>query len=248
MEIYGIIISLIAGLSTVIGSLFIFFRIKQENIDKFITFSLSLSLSIMILLSVVELFPESFFNLINTYHINGIYISLVCLLIGFLLINSISKKISKYTTSNNLYRVGILSAIALMLHNIPEGIATYLSTYTDLSLGIKLGISIMLHNIPEGIAIAVPIYYSTGNKIKAIKHTFISGLSEPLGALLAYLFLTRFVSQNLISIVLIVVSSIMITLSIEDILPQAKKYKNDKFIIYGFIIGIILFFINYLIF
>ncbi len=248
MKILGILISLIAGLSTTLGTIFIFFNIKEDKIDKFITFSLSLSISIMILISIVELFPKSFFSLINHYGIYGIVLTIICIIIGFILINYLNKKITKYTTSNDLYRVGILSAITLMLHNIPEGIATFLGTYTDINLGIKLGLSIMLHNIPEGIAIAVPIYYSTRNKKKAILHTLISGLSEPLGAIIACLFLTRFVSYNIISIVLITVATIMITLSIEDILPQAKKYKKDKYIIYGLIIGILLFIINYFVF
>ncbi len=82
--------------------------------------------------------------------------------------------------------------IVLILHNLPEGIATFLSSYHNTSLGIKLSIAIMLHNIPEGISIAVPIYYATKNrKKKAIKATLLSGLSEPVGALLAFVFLKK---------------------------------------------------------
>ena len=96
----------------------------------------------------------------------------------------------------------------------------------------------MMHNIPEGIAIAVPIYYATNSKYKAIKNTLISGLSEPLGALLAYLFLYRFISDTMISIILLFVAGIMISISINDIFEEARNYSN-KYTIIGFVVGLI---------
>ena len=137
--------------------------------------------------------------------------------------------------------------IVLILHNLPEGIATFLSSYHSIDLGLRLSIAIMLHNIPEGISIAVPIYYATGSRKKAIKSTLISGLSEPLGAILAYVFLKRFVSELMISIVLIVVAGLMITLSIQEMLPRALKYKENKWIYLGLIIGTILVIVNVMI-
>ena len=61
----ALLISTIAGLSTVIGGLIVFLKIK--NIDKFITFCLSFTATIMIGISILELFPESFFTLLNKY-------------------------------------------------------------------------------------------------------------------------------------------------------------------------------------
>lgn len=93
---------------------------------------------------------------------------------------------------------------------------------------------------PEGISIAVPIYYSTGSKKKAIRDTFLSGLSEPIGAILAYVFLKKYISELLVSIILIVVAGLMITLSIQEMLPKAMEYNEKKSIYLGFIIGIII--------
>ena len=129
--------------------------------------------------------------------------------------------------------------IALMIHNIPEGILTFLTSSVDIKLGVKLSIAIMMHNIPEGIAIAIPLFYSTKSKIKAIKNTLISGLSEPFGALLAYLFLYRFMSNTLIGVILLFVAGIMISISINDIFEEAKKY-SGKNILLGIFLGIIL--------
>ena len=136
--------------------------------------------------------------------------------------------------------------LALMLHNLPEGIATFMSAYKDVSLGISLGIAIMLHNIPEGVSIAVPIYYATGSYWQAIKKTLISGLAEPLGAILAYIFLAQFITDSLISIVLMFVAGLMITLSINELLPEALKYRKEKYLIYGLLSGIIIIVLNHL--
>ena len=128
--------------------------------------------------------------------------------------------------------------LALIIHNMPEGVLTFLSSTIDIKMGIKYGLAIMLHNIPEGIAIAIPIYYSTRSKIKAIKFTLISAISEPLGALLAYLILYKYISNLMISIILLFTAGLMISISINDIFKESQKY-SKKSLIKGLIIGII---------
>ncbi len=247
MEIIGpLLISTIAGLSTVLGSLVIFFKIKEQNITKFITFCLSFSIAIMIGISISELIPESLFQLINGGVGKGLFISIISLLIGIFLIKVVIVFIDKQKkNTTSLYKLGILSMIALMLHNFPEGIATFLSAYQDMDLGLKLGIAIMLHNIPEGISIAVPIFYATQSKKKAIQKAFISGLAEPLGAILAFLLFKKFITDTFISIILLLVAGIMITISIEEIYPEIKKYKENKWFYIGIFIGIVLLLINH---
>lgn len=248
MNILGpILVSTIAGLSTVLGAFVIFFHWKEEHISKFITFCLSLSLAIMIGISITELIPESTFYIITDFKLaKGIFVCLFSFTIGIFLIYWLNKKIDAHSLEHHdLYKLGILSMFALMLHNLPEGIATFMSAYKDMDLGIKLGIAIMLHNIPEGISIAVPIYYATKSKKEAILKTFISGLAEPLGAILAFIFLSRFVTDTLISIVLLFVAGIMITLSIQKLFPEALKYKENKFIWFGLGVGGVLTFLNH---
>jgi len=247
MEIIGpLLISTIAGLSTILGSLIIFLKLQEKHINRFITFCLSFSLAIMIGISITDLIPESTYIIISNYKLfKGLLICLITFIVGIILILWINKKITREEWgTKDLYKLGILNMIALMLHNLPEGIATFMSSYKDINLGIKLSLAIMLHNIPEGISIAVPIYYATGSKREAIKKTFISGLAEPLGALLAFIFLHKYITYKLISIVLIFVAGIMITLAIDELLPQALKYKENKYIILGLIIGLIVIVIN----
>lgn len=251
MEIIGaLLVSTIAGLSTVIGGFVIFFKFKEQNINKFITFALSFSLAIMIGISITDLIPESTFILLQNYGVGkGIIYSSLSFLIGVILINVIHKKIENAELNkNDLYKLGILNMLALILHNFPEGIATFMSSYKNINLGIKLSIAIAFHNIPEGISIAVPIYYATNNKKEALLKTFLSGIAEPIGALIAYIFLSRYITDSLISIILILVGGIMITLAIEVILPKAKEYKLKMYLYLGFIIGLILILFNYFMF
>ncbi len=248
MEIIGpLLISTIAGLSTVLGGIVIFFNLKKENITKFITFCLSFSLSIMIGISITDLIPNASFVIISNFKlVKGIIICLIVFIVGAFSINLVNNKIDKLSSKeNNLYKLGILSMIALMLHNLPEGIATFMSSYQDINLGLKLSLAIMLHNIPEGISIAVPIYYATKKRKDALKKTFISGLAEPLGALVAYLFLAKYINDVFISIILLIVAGIMITLSINKLLPQALKYNENKYISLGLIMGILVILINH---
>lgn len=243
----ALFISTFAGLSTLIGGFIVFAKFKDR--EGFISFALSFSLSVMICISVFDLIPESFKTLVNIYGIPWtIILGISVFVCGRLLVNVINAKVEKYKKSNNLYRVGILSMIALMVHNFPEGIATFMTAYSDVSMGISLGIAIMLHNIPEGISISVPIYYSTGSKGRGLLYSFLSGLAEPLGALLAFIILKRFISDVTISMVLILVAGIMITLAIEEMLPEANKYQKHKQNMFGLILGLILVLINVLLF
>ena len=236
-----LLVSSIAGFSTLIGTIPIFIKINNKNINRFITVFLSFSIIIMIGISITDLIPPSYFYIINQYALfKGTFIAILTFLLGGGLITLISLKIDKIGLKNNdLYKLGLLNMIALMLHNLPEGMATFLSSYTDINLGIKLSIAIMLHNIPEGISIAIPIYYATNNRLLAIKNTLISGLAEPLGALLAYLLFKNIINSLIISIILMLVAGIMIFLSINKIYKETIKYNEYKYIKYGFLMGIL---------
>ena len=232
MEIFGpLFLSLLAGLSTMIGTLFIY--IKFRNKDKFIIFSLSFSFTIMILISIFDLIPQSLTYLLNYYKFNGIVFFIVCFIIGYYIVIILNKMIRNNDT---LYRIGILSTISLMLHNIPEGITVFMSSYVNIKLCLKLFLAILMHNIPEGISIAIPIYYSSNSRRKALIFTLISGISEPLGALISFLFLKNYINHLFISLILSFVSGLMISLSMNDIY-QEIRYDDYKYI--GYLSGVV---------
>ena len=234
---WPLILSSIAGFSTLLGYFFIYLPVKKVN--EFIPFALSFSLSVMIMISVFDLIPSSI-PFIGNNLIKSILIFVIFFTLGIILVHILNKLIEREKGKSNLYRLGILSFIALVLHNFPEGILTFMSTYKDFSLGLSLCLSITLHNIPEGISIAVPMYYSTSNKWEAFKITLLSALAEPLGAIVAFCVLKNHITNEMISVVLILVAGIMISLSINKMLPEARGYQKKKPLYYGFILGIII--------
>ena len=146
-----------------------------------------------------------------------------------------------------LYKVGFISMIAIILHNIPEGIATFIATSSDITLGISLAIAIAMHNIPEGISISVPIYYSTNSRSKALLYTGVSALSEPFGAILAYLFLRNIMNDIILGILFSLIAGIMLQISFCELIPTASKYNYKKYFYLFFVIGIIFMLIKFLI-
>lgn len=245
--VYSLLISSFAGISTLLGGLVVYFKFKDKK--SFIAFALSFSLSVMISLSIFELLPDSFITLSSRFGLLvGIIFTTVMFLVGKFLVTKINKKLALLQNKDNLYRVGLLSMIALMLHNFPEGIATFMASYNDLSAGISLGIAIMLHNIPEGISISVPIYYATGSKKRGVIYSLISGLAEPLGAILAFIVLKNYINDVTIALVLVIVAGIMITISINEMLPEVNSYNKKNISILGMIIGVILVIVNLLLF
>jgi ZIP family zinc transporter len=104
-------------------------------------------------------------------------------------------------------------------------------------VGFVVALSIAIHNFPEGIAVSVPIYHATGSKKKAFGYSFLSGLAEPMGALIAYLFLMPFWTSSIDGFVLAAVSGIMVFISLDELLPSAEKYGEHHISIAGLVTG-----------
>ena len=227
-----------------IGAIIIFVT-KKEN-TKLLVFALSFASTIMIGISITDLIPTAYSFLNKHYTLPVI---LLVILLGIIFTFLIDKYIpeTKQNTSS-LYKIGIFSMLAICLHNIPEGIITFISSYEDLTLGISLTIAITLHNIPEGISISLPIYYSTKSKFKALLYTFISGISEPIGGLIIYLLLGKYINDFILNFILLFVAGMMSYLGIVKLLPEALKNKKYKLTILSIITGICILLINHFIF
>lgn len=238
---YSFLVSGFAGLSTMIGCIFLFFK---RGSKKILISSLSFAAGVMCCVSFTDLLPSSL-TMLKTYYLD--FPSFLFCAIAFSMGVLFSMLIDKYLPEQNekivenqgkLYRIGIISMLAIVLHNIPEGIATFMTTTTNISLGITLAIAIALHNIPEGISISVPIYYATGSKKKAFFYTLISGLSEPLGAFLAYLFLSPFVTDFMMGLLLSLIAGIMTHISFYELLPTSLSYHDRKRTVISFLVGV----------
>jgi ZIP family zinc transporter len=155
---------------------------------------------------------------------------------------------SEVLKKRHLLRMGMFSALAIAIHNFPEGLATFTATLKDPSLGIAIAVAIAIHNIPEGIAVSVPVYYATENKRKAFRLSFLSGLAEPLGAVIGYLILMPFLNDVLFGVLFAAVAGIMVFISLDELLPAAREYGEAHLSIYGLISGMIVMAISLLLF
>ena len=244
------LLTLFAGLATGIGSALAFFTKKTNKI--FLCSALGFSAGVMIYVSFMEILPQGITSLTNDLGKTGSLIGIISFFVGILLIGIIDKlvpsegnpheikdveDIDTPSSSKHLLRLGLFSALAITIHNFPEGIATFMAALSNPGLGLSIAIAIAIHNIPEGIAVSVPIYYATGDKKKAFKYSFLSGLAEPLGGLIAFLFLMPFLNDTILGIVFAMVAGIMVFISIDELLPAAHKYGEHHITIYGFIFG-----------
>ncbi len=228
--IVSFLITTFAGLSTMIGIIPIF--VSNDKAEKIIPSSLLFASGVMLTISFLSLIPEGFALFCESNFIfPSILFTAIFVVVGIIFSSKISKKIEEKLSSNYLYRLGIVTVIALIFHNIPEGITTFLSS------------SLALHNIPEGISVAVPIYFATGNRKKAIVFTFISGFSEMIGAVLAYLFLAPFITNFVLGIILSMAAGIMIHISIYELLPSSFKYPLNAKVLLFFLIGVFVMFL-----
>ncbi len=153
----------------------------------------------------------------------------------------------KHTKHNaKLMRMGMFTALAIAIHNFPEGLATFLAALEDPSLGIPIAIAIALHNIPEGISVSVPIFYATGNRKKAFFYSFLSGLAEPVGAIIAYGVLRFFVGgdagvipSEVMGILFGGVAGIMVYISLDELLPTSRAYGKGHDSLFGLVAGML---------
>lgn len=255
-------LTLFAGLATGIGSLIAFFASRTNT--KFLSLSLGFSAGVMIYVSMVEIFVKAKDALVAAKGVQmGNWVTVIAFFCGMILIAAIdrfvpkqgnpheSKKLEEASSAakdDSLLKMGTFTALAIAIHNFPEGIATFTSALQDPALGIAIAVAIAIHNIPEGIAVSVPIYFATGSKKKAFKLSFLSGLSEPVGALAAYLILMPFLNDVMFGIIFAAVAGIMVFISLDGLLPAAKKYDEGHLSIYGLIAGMVVMAISLLMF
>lgn len=265
--IFAFALTLFAGLATGIGSLIALFA-KRTN-TKFLSVSLGFSAGVMVYVSMVELFAESKNTLIAVHGDKlGSWAAVFSFFAGIALIALIDKFVPDYENPHELHaveemenpnlqnhhhdkklmRTGLVTALVLAIHNFPEGIATFMSGLQDASVGIPVAVAVAIHNIPEGIAVSVPIFYATGDRKKAFKFSFLSGLAEPLGAVIAFLVLRPFMSVTLNGIIFAAVAGIMVFISLDELLPSAHEYGEHHLAIYGFISGMAVMAVSLLLF
>lgn len=261
----ALILTLAAGAATGIGGALVLFKKKLSS--NFLAGALGLSAGVMIFISLAELFPEAQAEIMATGSLrHGESFVLLAFFAGMGIITLIDFLIPDYEnpheasglsldaktaavgvleqTGNEkaLQRLGLMSALAIAIHNFPEGIATFIGALNDPQMGAGITFAIAIHNIPEGIAVAIPIYYATRSKGKALLYATLSGLSEVIGALLCLAVTVLFGVEltgvgPVFPLILAAVAGIMIYISLDELLPTAEKYGKHHIAIAGVVGG-----------
>ena len=213
---------------------------KFINREGVISFFLGLSASSMISISLFDLIPSAFGIISSRYNAFVAFVGVLLSIFIVYFILYIFKKKSPLLKNNDLAGVGALSALSIIIHNFPEGIASFFTSYNSIKSGIRLSFAIMMHNIPEGIFVAFPTYLSSGSKKRGVIYSLICGIFEPLGALMGYILLRKYMSRCILGALLIIAASVMIVTSIEEIIPSINIYNNKRNSIIGAIVGLII--------
>lgn len=261
--LFALGLTVFAGLSTGIGSIMSLMS-KKFN-PRFLAGSLGFSAGVMIYVSLIEIFVKAKDSLSVAHgtKIGNIY-TVIAFFTGIVLIALIDKLIPSFenpheiknieeknlSLANNkkLLRMGLFSALAIAIHNFPEGLATFMGALTDPTLGVSIAVAIAIHNIPEGIAVSVPVYYATKNRKRAFWLSFLSGLAEPVGALLGYFILRSVFNDSTFGVIFAAVAGIMVYISLDELLPTAEEYGEHHVAIGGLIAGMAVMAISLLLF
>jgi ZIP family zinc transporter len=262
---FALLLALLAGLATGIGSIIAYFIRKPK--DWQLSLILGFSAGVMVYISFAELLHVAIDKVGFVTANLGFFVGIAFIAIVDILVpheykqerveDSRSSSVGRNKTGqgsdvqptasltveqrSNLRRAGMLIALGIAIHNFPEGLAVFSSAVTgDRTFGLLVAIAIALHNIPEGISVSVPISEATGNRRRAFVYSFLAGLAEPVGAIIGYGILFAFLTPTLVYSLLAFSAGIMVYISLDEILPTAQLYGKQHFVILGVLAGMLI--------
>ena len=146
--------------------------------------------------------------------------------------------------NNNKISKRLKMFLAVTIHNIPEGLAVGVMIAGCINNNISqeamlaLSIGIAIQNFPEGAIISMPLKEEGLSKAKAFLYGFLSGVVEPLAAIVAIL-LTYFIN-TILAITLAFAAGAMIYVVVEELIPEANTGKHSNLATLGLAVGFVL--------
>lgn len=244
--LHALFLSFLAGAATSVGALLSFF-VKKDNFSV-LAVGLGFSAGVMLYVSFMEILPQAGISLNEVFGADkGPWFVIATFFIGIIIAGAIDTFLPDHhleeaslDKKNKLKRLGLFTALALAIHNFPEGLATFMAAMQSPALGISIAVAVAVHNIPEGIAVALPVYHSTGSKSKAFWYSTLSGMAEPVGALLGFFLLRAVLHQAAFGILFAGIAGIMVYIALDELLPTAHEYGNSHQVIWGVVGGMMI--------
>lgn len=250
--------TLLAGLSTGLGGLIV--ALKRAPNEAFLAASLGFSAGVMVYISLVELLPQGIDSLAEAGTTRADVWGTLAFFAGVALIvvidrfvpddvnphegvaagaasGAAARNAGRVQRASQMRNVGLLTAIAIAVHNFPEGFATFVVALEDPVLALPIALAIAIHNVPEGIAVAVPLREATGQKWRAAGWATISGLAEPLGAIVGFLLLRPFIGPEALGVSFAAIAGVMVFVSLDKLLPTAIESGRHHTAVYGMLAG-----------
>ena len=236
MQTSPIVLTTVAGLSTGLGGVL---AVLGKPTEKLLAASAGFAGGVMLTASLTDLLPEAlhfYSGYLPPLACGGALAVLTALgmaaagLLGKLLPEE-SELAVRFGQGRDparaaAMRTALITGAALLLHNFPEGVLTFFAGTADPALGLRTAAAIALHNIPEGLAVAVPFAYAARSRAAGVLAALVSGLAEPLGAVLAWLFLRRFFTPGFLNGTVVLAAGIMVWVSFAQLLPDAFAPKH----------------------
>lgn len=206
-----LVLTFLAGISTGFGSLLSLCILEYNK--HYLQFSLGLSAGVMVYVSFAELLASA----IETTGFFG---------------------------ANLAFFSGVLFIMALDFLIPHEYIEEHAKGDPEdrkfMTAGVLTTIGIAIHNFPEGIAIAMPIFYATKSRKKEFWYSLLSGIAEPVGALIGIATLMSFLTVTILSLSLAFVAGIMVFISFDELLPLSYEGGRSHIAIFGILVGMLI--------
>jgi len=222
--LFSLFLAFLAGISTTIGGL-IAFLIKKTKFC-YLCVAFGFSAGVMIFISFTELLKQGIENTNLFIATLGFFGGILLIYLIDVIIPHTYEEEAPGNRKSKIKKTAILLVLGIAIHNFPEGIAVMFSSISDINLGILIALAVAMHNIPEGIAVSLPVFYATKDRKKAFYYSFLSGIAEPIGAVLSFLFLYQFLNKFILGIILSSVAGIMVFISFDELLPYVYKQRE----------------------
>lgn len=247
-----IISCLILFLSTLLGSSLVF--LIRKNISfKLSNMILGFASGIMISAGIFGLLIPAIEEAQISYKNLAILPVVIGFILGGLFLNLLDKVIPHFHKErneeegpkNNLTKQ-LKFFLAVLIHNIPEGLAVGFAcglalttnNQTLILSALSLAIGISIQNFPEGVAVSIPLHEEGMSRPKAFIYGAFSGIVEPLFAVVGILLATQI--TFILPWLLAFSSGAMIYVTIDELLPAARKEGHEHFGLWAFMLGFIM--------
>ncbi|WP_300408776.1 ZIP family metal transporter [Lagierella sp.] len=233
---------LLPGIMTGLGAIPIFFtkKIKRSALDILLGFAAGVMLAascFSLILPSIEYGGGDF---------KAVMITGLGIFLGAVMLDLIDKyaphehlmdKRVEGTSTDSLKKIWLF-IIAITIHNFPEGLATGVGFGTgELANGITIALGIGLQNMPEGLAVALALLRENYSVKKAFVIALLTGLVEPIGALLGFGLVQIF--QQILPFILALAGGAMLFVISDEIIPETHSGGFERQATYGIIVGFI---------